>query len=286
MLAGMSRAQLKGQARARLLGNYGNAAGALVIMELISIIFVMVLTFGTGFAEALLFGLGDPGVMVPALVAAAVLVIAGWILYFGAVQILMAGYTRLIYRSVTEGESNLNDLTYALNRRMFRFIGLTLIMLLVSIPVSIVFMILAVLLSLLFSSHPVILVFCFWGFFLFYMVMLVPIVCLYWMLLIALAEDPSRTMKEAWRIVRGILKGNLWRMVKFELSFFGMYALGYLSFGLGYLWVMPYSLAANILFYQQLKEECFQVPQPVSEEPEVWYPMEQDAEYPKQQDTL
>ncbi len=284
MLAGMSRAQLKGQARARLLGQYGNAAGALVIIELISLVFMVVMMFGSGLAEILLYDQGKPGAMLPALVVALVLFVGIWMLYFVAAQIVMAGYTRLIYRSITEGESNLNDLTYALNRRMFRFIGLALAMFLVSVSIFVVFVVLTALLSVLFASHPVGMFIFFWVFFLFCMFLMVPLLGCYWMMIISLAEEPARTMKEAMGIVKAILKGNLWRMVKLELSFLGMYVLGYLSFGLGYLWIMPYSLASNILFYQQLKEERFGTERASQLQEDAWYWQERPGDwYPQGQ---
>ncbi len=157
-----------------------------------------------------------------------------------------------------EGESSLNDLTYALNRRMLRFLGLSLLMVLVSFLAAIIPMAVVLLPGLLIASANSG-VSVFWllygGFLLAYLLFIIPFLCWYWTAFMALTENPDCTLKEAMTFARILVRGRIWRMIKFQLSFLGMYALGYISFGLGYLWVMPYSLASNILFYQQLKEE-------------------------------
>lgn len=258
MLAGMTRAQLKGQARARLSGQYGNMAGTLFLIYLISLVFTMVLVFGFAFFGAFSYGAGMSEAAAPVLAAFVVLAVGIVILYFMAVQILMAGYARMVYRGVTEGESSLNDLTYALNRRMLRFLGLSLLMVLVSFLAAIIPMAVVLLPGLLIASANSG-VSVFWllygGFLLAYLLFIIPFLCWYWTAFMALTENPDCTLKEAMTFARILVRGRIWRMIKFQLSFLGMYALGYISFGLGYLWVMPYSLASNILFYQQLKEE-------------------------------
>ena len=41
----------------------------------------------------------------------------------------------------------------------------------------------------------------------------------------------------------------------FELSFIGWYFLGAITFGIAYIYVIPYFTFANTLYYQRLKEK-------------------------------
>ena len=50
-----------------------------------------------------------------------------------------------------------------------------------------------------------------------------------------------------------LMRGNKLRYIYLSLSFTGVYVLTFLSFGIGYLWVLPYIYTTYILFYLDLK---------------------------------
>lgn len=260
MQAGWSRAQLKAVARGRLLGNYGNAAGALALMGLVSLVIMLPVLFGIAVIQPL-FYVGDPESRLPFFVAGpvlAVVMIAVFVVVYG---LMMTGYTRLCYRVAMEGESNLNDLLFACNRRGFRFLGLFLL----TFVSSLGFLLLSSLIVVFFQAGKDPLtgvgagrVLSFFILEVVDMAFMLLLFCYFWITLVALTEDPNRTILEALGISRRLLKGNLWRMVKLQLSFLGLLALAYLSFGLGFFWVLPYIMTSGVLFYQQLKAEDVQ----------------------------
>ena len=40
----------------------------------------------------------------------------------------------------------------------------------------------------------------------------------------------------------------------FELSFFGWILLGLVTFGIAYIWVVPYMEVDNVMYYEELKK--------------------------------
>ena len=65
-------------------------------------------------------------------------------------------------------------------------------------------------------------------------------------------DDPSKSalqlIKESWHLMRG----NKGKLCFLELSFLGLIILSMLSFGIGYLFVRPYLLLSQTLFYLNL----------------------------------
>lgn len=68
-------------------------------------------------------------------------------------------------------------------------------------------------------------------------------------------DDPGRSaaglLADSYRLMRG-QKG---RLLYLRLSFLGMTALGFLSFGIGFLFVKPYQNLAEALFYLNLTDQ-------------------------------
>ncbi len=66
------------------------------------------------------------------------------------------------------------------------------------------------------------------------------------------ASDPWLSFREmlqdAWHLISGERLTFLW----LQISFIGMYALGILSFGIGFLFVRPYTRTAECLFYRKI----------------------------------
>lgn len=69
------------------------------------------------------------------------------------------------------------------------------------------------------------------------------------------ADDPDVDTRDAFRRSIALTQGVKWRLCLMELSFFGWMLLGTLSFGIGYLWIMPYMDQTFTNFYLELRQE-------------------------------
>ena len=54
---------------------------------------------------------------------------------------------------------------------------------------------------------------------------------------------------------RRIMDGNKWRLFCLNFSFIGWAILASLTFGIGYLWLIPYIQASNANFYESIKNK-------------------------------
>ena len=73
-----------------------------------------------------------------------------------------------------------------------------------------------------------------------------------------LADSKKTSISEARNIIREsieMMNGYKLDYFIFELSFIGWYFLGAITFGIAYIYVIPYFTFANTLYYQRLKEK-------------------------------
>ena len=73
-----------------------------------------------------------------------------------------------------------------------------------------------------------------------------------------LADSKETIISEAKNIIREsieMMNGYKLDYFIFELSFIGWYFLGAITFGIAYIYVIPYFTFANTLYYQRLKEK-------------------------------
>ncbi len=73
-----------------------------------------------------------------------------------------------------------------------------------------------------------------------------------------LADSKETSISEARNIIREsieMMNGYKMDYFIFELSFIGWYFLGAITFGIAYIYVIPYFTFANTLYYQRLKEK-------------------------------
>lgn len=252
-------AELKLAARKALLGNYGNASGAVVVMQLVGI--VLIIPFFVVMVVAGLFT-SSSNMSLAVMISFGVILA---ILYMLLFVLLGAGYLRLCYRIVTDGEGEINDLFFVVKNHFLRFIGLMALFILFSalswMP--------GVLVMILFSAGGGGAA----GFLLGYPLILAvtaAVMCRYAMAPFAMIEDPEMRVMESLRFSRDLMKGNIWRFIRLELSFFGMYILGYMTAGIGHIWIIPYLVCTNVLFYRTIKEEKY---------PPVYRSAEEEALY-------
>ena len=70
-----------------------------------------------------------------------------------------------------------------------------------------------------------------------------------------LYENPDMTANEAIKASKELMRGNKWRLFCLELSFIGWSILCIFTFGIGYLFLHPYTEAAGAAFYREIKWE-------------------------------
>lgn len=69
-----------------------------------------------------------------------------------------------------------------------------------------------------------------------------------------LLDFPDKSLGEIVHLSFTLMKGNLLRLLYLKVSFLPLYLLGFLSFGLGLLWVIPYDSMAEVSFYMNLMD--------------------------------
>lgn len=65
-------------------------------------------------------------------------------------------------------------------------------------------------------------------------------------------DHPEMTAREALAVSKKMMKGNRWRLLRLELSFFGWAILSVFTLGFGSFVLTPYQETARALFYQDL----------------------------------
>lgn len=230
-----TRAELKGEARQLLLGNYSKFICTIVLSELI-INFVTYMvdyaTFGIPYARYISFAL--------------TIIVE---LFSG---ILIAGSAYFYLNAATGKPAQVSDIFHCFtnypNRAILVQVVFVIVSLITAVP-SIIFApaIISAPLDLL---HPAILILetisivlaffadIFIGFS-FYM----------------MHDFPSLSAGELLKMCLKLMKGYKKKLIMLNLSFLPLYLLGFLSFGLGLLWITPYVSMCKVNFYLNLVEE-------------------------------
>lgn len=72
------------------------------------------------------------------------------------------------------------------------------------------------------------------------------------------AENENLSAKEVVEESKRLMTGKRAKLFILQLSFIGWAILCVLTFGIGYLWLLPYIQFANIAFYKSLKDDAFE----------------------------
>lgn len=68
-----------------------------------------------------------------------------------------------------------------------------------------------------------------------------------------LIEDSSIRGSEGLKLSRDMLRGHIGQLIYIMISFIGYYILSIISFNIGFLWTIPYSLETLVQYYYDLK---------------------------------
>lgn len=65
-------------------------------------------------------------------------------------------------------------------------------------------------------------------------------------------NKPELTGKEVVEESARLMRGNRWKFIGFSLSFIGWMFLSMLTFGIGFIWLIPYMEVASVKFFESL----------------------------------
>lgn len=250
-----TRGELKLMARRALAGNYSTAAagsilssmmiGFVVMMIYAALIVMLLILMATGFQGrgfVLVFALG-------------LLMLVLFFIVILATQLLNIGYIRLCCQICVSGRAEISDLFYPFRNHPLKFCGAALLIWLMSIAVSIPGIVVNWLNTFFLNGFASVLV----GIIAWLLIYIpgVLITLRYFMIYYILIENPEYRILDAFRQSKYLMEGNMGRLFILSLSFTGWIILGYASFGIGYLWIIPYILCTMVNFYLTVKEEKY-----------------------------
>lgn len=99
----------------------------------------------------------------------------------------------------------------------------------------------------------------------------------YSMAMYVLAENKGKAALECIEESKKMTEGKKMDLFVLDLSFIGWYLLGSITFGIAYIWIVPYVTATKTNVYNTIKP-CVVVEDPVAEEPAVKEVTEETAE--------
>lgn len=249
-----SSAELKLRARQTLLGKYGTPIGAVLINY--GIIMGVMIVMEVALMMSALFSIGRDETW--ALVFMVIVIIVCYLAMMVLEMMIVPGMIRMHLNMCKDEKAVVTNLFFAFKNRPGKFLGLTLLMGLVTLilVVPTAFVSFATLyagaygfniaFNIIYSILILVLSFCF--------------SLNYGQFYIILVEDPDKSLLEALKESKQLMKGNRGRYFWLMLSFIGWMILMYLTMGIGYLWLMPYMLATHIHFYLDLKPQIEEIP--------------------------
>lgn len=243
-----SRAELKMMARRALKGNYSLVAVSMLLFMLLSVVLLAAI-----YVVMLVMIIADFSAIV--IIMACILGLAGFLVVSAGTILLAGGYLRICYNICIYGKAEFNDLLYTFRNHPLRYLGVPVMVTLMSgvamIPGSVIMFLAEITrsygLSVLLGIVGTIL-------------MYVPgfIVSLrYGMAVVILIENPDCRVIEALKQSRYLTRGKVLYLFVMSISFLGWWLLGYCSAGIGFLWITPYMTCTMIFCYQSLKQEKY-----------------------------
>lgn len=250
-----TRKELKTLAKRALLGNYGIVVGSMLLgyLALFAMLIPMIVAILLALFAQMSIGSSSTGMIVGLFIGMGV----WYILVLIVGTLFMLGNTRICYLCCIGQEGKLGDLLYAFKNHPLRFIGLSLLIMLLSLLGAVPGVFLMIYGQLIVTGGVGTVLYLL-GYALVFLLTIV-VTLRYSMAIFVLLEEPHRKVGECIRLSKDMMDGNKMRMLKFQISFIGLLMLNYLTFGLGSLWITPYMTSANLCFYLSVKEEKYSV---------------------------
>lgn len=263
-------AELRASARQALLGHYGTACSGMLLAAvfLIMVSAAILIVWMVLGAAAYTWNMG----VIYSMAITACFSVLGFLITLG----FMTGEVKICFDICSGRETEWSNLFYGLAHSPLRFAALWLILYLGMWLIAALVSAVGVLQKMteLLMMHPIIIL----PMLAENIVMLLITYLLgmsYLIYVIILVDHPEFTVRECFGYGRELLRGNYGRMLRLSLSCFGMVLLGYMSFGIGFIWIVPYLFSVMICFYFDLKEERFPAaPEYGAYEDHFWHGMD------------
>lgn len=245
--------ELKRRAKKSLQGNYGVCVGGHLVIYAVLMLFMVLFTMAliAGGFSGRLRRLEYYSVGIPSGIAMVLAMLAGYFLVFALIMMVMFGIIKMIMNISLGQKGQFSDILFAFGRHPLKFLGMYLceivIGLLPGIPYFVVFCA-----GVVTDFIPVIrglqaLTYVLW------LAVSFTIVLNISQAVMILLEDPEKKIFQCFRESIAMMKGNKGRLFYLYLSFIGIMLLGYLSFGIALLWILPYMTCTSVHFYLDLK---------------------------------
>lgn len=255
-------AELKLRAKRTLLGRYGIAAGSLFAEFGIQMgigLVTEILLFFAGFA---LINLGNQAYILTAFLP----VLLYTVLIFGGLM-MAPGFLRLYLNMAKGDRARISDIFFAFKNQPVKFMGISAILCVCMSVIMIPSFIFSYYIN--FSDAAAFYVI----FYVLYLIIWQGVVLYfslnYGQFYIILAENPDKGVWEAMKESKKLMKGNKWRYFLLDLSFIGWLLFSYLTFFIGYIWLLPYISCTNIFFYLDIKPQFEEIPPQWKTEPDA-----------------
>lgn len=243
-----SSAQLKLWARRALIGNYGMSIGAQLVIYAITMGVTMVLELVMIFGSVAVIVIDENAAMVYMIV----MMIVVYLAMFTLEMMLMPGLNRMYMNICTNKKPKIGDVFFAFKNHPGKFVlitaGISVIAVIIMVPMFVLFAGIGM------SSGNIGFMM---AFFTIYWILLAVgmmyVNLTYGMFYFILVENPEKGILEALGESRRLMIGNRWRYFCLGLSFLGMILLGYMSLGIGFVWIFPYIICTNMEFYLDIK---------------------------------
>lgn len=266
-----SSAELKIRAKKTLLGNYGTAVGALLILYGFLIAWMILVCLIQAFTIGL--WVTSQSMFIRTFLSTGLLALASLFQYM-----LLPGMYRLYLNMVQDGRGRVGDIFFAFKNHAGKFLGIAAILALSSVLLSLPNTVLMNV-SVKTGDYGFYQAFSVW----YFVVMLAVSLYLYLnfsLFFYILAENPEKGLIEALMESKELLTGNRGRYFLLSLSFLGWFLFICLTMGIGLLWLLPYVICTNIHFYLDLKPQVEEIPPQWQTDPEFYQEPEawEDAE--------
>lgn len=270
----VSLSELKRRAKKSLNGKYGLCIGAqfLVGALVLVIAFIYVGVILSLVIADNSFFLSERGREVLTIII--VMIFLSYLAVLSLEGLLAPGMNRIYLNLCTGRKAGLSDLLYGFQNKPHRFLGLFFMNILISFAWGIPYLVVLVVAAITdyIPVMEVLLV-------LMYILWLIGIIATMLFLSQAqflLLESPDKKVFACFRESAEMMKGRKRKLFFLYLSFCGMVVLGYLSFGIGFLWIVPYIRCTVIEFYLDLKAAGAPRSQEIHEETGFGYIWEQE----------
>lgn len=241
-------AELKTYAKQSLVGNYGVGAGSIllcyVILIGIIIVFELMLTIG------MLIFMDNMDTFSLGTLAALMIFLAG---IFLLEYMMVPGFMRLYMKICHHVKGEISDIFYGFQQNTGKFFLLSLLMTGILIAMTLLNYVLNyALLS--FAGFLFMRIFQ-----LIYMIALY-VVCFlallhYGLVYFVMIDYPEQSIGSCLNLSRQMMRGNKGRLFYIMISFIGWYLIGCCTFGLAFLWLIPYVGCTFTHFYLDLKQD-------------------------------